>query len=125
MNRLRAAYDSMQETWPASYPPDPLVDAMQSGDRMGYHPEKATDEMIHFRATLPAAQEAVETVAKDFAQHMNDVARTMNPANKPSDVDVQKQRRMDALAKAQKLIAEAAEQSGKLATKTAPAQASK
>ena len=125
MNRLRAAYDSMQQTWPASYPPDPLVDAMQSGDRLGYHPEKAIDEMLHLRAALPAAQEAVDAVAKDFAQHLNDVARAMNPNNKPADIDVQKQRRIDAVAKAQKLIADAAEQCGKPAATVTPAQAAK
>ena len=92
---------------------------------MGYHPEKAIDEISHFRATLPEAQEAVDAVAKDFGQHLNEVARTMNPANKPSDVDAQKQRRIDAVGKAQKLIADAAEQSGKQPVKSAPAQAGK
>jgi alpha-glucosidase (family GH31 glycosyl hydrolase) len=125
MNRLRAAYDAMQQTWPASHPPDPLVDAMQSGDRLGYHPEKAAEEMAHFRATLPTAQEAVDAVAKDLAQRMNDIARTLSATNKPSDVEAQKQQRLDALTKAQKLIAEAADQSGKAPVKVTPTQAAK
>jgi alpha-glucosidase len=125
MNRLRGAYDSMHETWPASYPPDPLVDAMQSGDRLSYHPEKAAEELQHLRDTLPTAQEAVDTVAKNLAQRMNDVARSLSAANKPSDIDAQKQRRMDALAKAQKLITEAADQAGKQPAKATPAQAGK
>ncbi len=125
MNRLRAAYDAMQQTWPAAHPPDPLVDAMQSGDRLGYHPEKVAEEMAHFRDTLPTAQGAVDTVAKDLAQRMNDIARNMNATNKPSDMEAQKQHRLDALTKAQKLIAEASDQSGKEPAKVTPAQAAK
>jgi alpha-glucosidase len=120
MNRLRGAYDAMHETGPVSYPPDPLVDAMQSGDRLGYQPDKAVQELAHFRDALPQAQAALDTVAKDFAQRLNNMARDMSLTNRVSDVDAQKQRRTDALARAQKLTAEAADQAGKAPIKTTP-----
>jgi alpha-glucosidase len=113
MNRLRGAYDAMQKTGPISRPPDELVDAMQSGDRLGYHPELAVEEMAHFRDVLPKAQAAIETASKDFAQRMNDMARNMNGANRPPDMEEQKQRRLDAIVRAQKLTAEAAGEAGK------------
>ena len=109
MNRLRGAYDAMHETWPVSHPPDPLVDAMQSGDRLGYHPEKAVEELAHFREVLPQAQEAIDSAAKDFAERLNDMARGTNPANRPSNMDAEKQRGTDAMARAQKLAAAARE----------------
>jgi alpha-glucosidase len=119
MNRLRGAYDAMHQTWPVSHPPDPLVDAMQAGDRLGYHPEKAGEEFAHFREVLPQAQGAVDEVAKDFAQRMNDYARSVSATNKPADMDAQKQHRLDALSRAQKLITDATEISGKQREKEA------
>ena len=47
MSRLRGAYDALNTMSRMTSPPDPLVDAMQSGDRLGYHPEKATEELAH------------------------------------------------------------------------------
>jgi alpha-glucosidase len=125
MNRLRGAYEAMHETHPVSYSPDPLVDAMQSGDRLGYQPEKAVQELAHFREALPEAQAALDTVAKDFAQRLNNMARDMSLTNRASEVDAQKQRRTDALARAQKLTAEAADQAGKEPAKVTPALAGK
>jgi len=112
MNRLRGAYDSMHQTSPVSFPPDPLIDAMQSGDRLGYHPEKATEELAHFREALPQAQGAVDAAARDFAQRMNDQARSLSVANRPADMDAQKQHRLDAMTRAQKLAAEARQEAG-------------
>lgn len=61
MTRLRACYDTVNQTSPISWSPDPLVDAMQSGDRLGYHPERAGDELKRFHAILPEAASAVKT----------------------------------------------------------------
>jgi alpha-glucosidase len=126
MNRLRGSYDAMHQTWPVSYPPDPLVDAMQSGDRLGYHPEQATEELAHFRETLPQAQGAIADVAKDFAQRMDDFARRMSTSNwRPADMDAQKQHRLDSLARAEKLAAAAAEDAAKEPAKEAAGAAGK
>ena len=64
-----------------SDPPDELVDAMQAGDRLGYHPERAVKEMAHFHKALPIAQAAVNEIAKDFTQRTNDYADRMSKEN--------------------------------------------
>jgi alpha-glucosidase (family GH31 glycosyl hydrolase) len=109
MNRLRGAYDAMHETWPVSHPPDELVDAMQSGDRLGYHPEMATEELKHFHDTLPQAQGAIEAEAKDFAARLNEESQRISAAHRPSDMEAQKARRLEAMSRAQKLAAAAVE----------------
>ena len=94
MTRLRGAYDAMHQTWPMSSPPDVLMDAMQSGDRLGYHPEKATEELSHFRDVLSQARAAIQAIGQGIAQ-------------RPPDASPERQRRLDAMARAQKLVAEA------------------
>jgi alpha-glucosidase (family GH31 glycosyl hydrolase) len=54
MTRLREAYDILNATWPEGWTPDPLVDAMQTGDRIGYHPETAFDELNSLPGKLAA-----------------------------------------------------------------------
>ena len=108
MTRLRDAYDSLNQTWPVSSPPDIVVDAMQSGDRLGYHPERAQEEIAHFHAVLPQAQAAVNSIGQDFGQRMEDYAKRMSTSNwRPADMDAQKQSRLDAMARAEKLASEA------------------
>ena len=108
MTRLRGAYDALNQTWPVSAPPDILIDAMQTGDRLGYHPETAAEEIAHFHEVLPKAQTALDEIAKDFAQRMDDYAKRMSATNwRPEDMDAQKQHRIDSLAKAQKQLADA------------------
>jgi alpha-glucosidase len=108
MTRLRGAYDALQKTSPVASPPDALIDAMQTGDRLGYHPEKATEEIEHFRAVLPEAEDAVNAIQRDFAQRMDAFAKRLNQdALRNLDLENQKKIRVDALARAQKLIEEA------------------
>jgi len=45
MTRLRETYDILNAGWPVSWSPDPLIDAMQTGDRIGYNPEIAWTEV--------------------------------------------------------------------------------
>jgi alpha-glucosidase (family GH31 glycosyl hydrolase) len=108
MTRLRGAYDALQKTWSAAAPPDPLIDAMQTGDRLGYHPEKATDEIEHFRAVLPDAVDAVDAIQRGFAQRLDDyIKRQSQDSLRNADLDAQKKIRMDAMARAAKLVEEA------------------
>jgi hypothetical protein len=108
MTRLRAAYDAMNQLNPVSTPPDALIDAMQSGDRLGYHAEKATEELTHYRTVLPQAQAALDTIAKDFVQRVEATAKqVVNGIQPPADIEALKQHRIDLLAKAQKQAAEA------------------
>jgi alpha-glucosidase len=108
MTRLRGAYDAMNQTWPVSTPPDTLIDAMQSGDRLGYHPESAPQELAHFHDVLPRAQAAMAALVPGFGQRMEEVARSMaKSALHPANMDAEKKQRLDAMARAQELVTEA------------------
>jgi len=63
VTRLRGTYDALNQTWPLGWSPDELVDAMQSGDRLTYRPERASDELKHFHDILPKAQAEVDKAA--------------------------------------------------------------
>jgi alpha-glucosidase len=91
MARLRATYDALNQVYG---PPEILVDAMQTGDRLGYYPETAVAELAHFRQVLPQALEAVTKVGASFVANADTKAKT--------------QRRLDAMARAEKLAAEMA-----------------
>jgi Glycosyl hydrolases family 31/Domain of unknown function (DUF5110) len=107
MTRLRGAYDAMNQTMPVSVPPDPLIDAMQTGDRLSYHPEKATEEIAHLHEVLPKAQAAVTTIGQDFAQLSDAYVAAHNRGNwRVDEFESQKQSRFDAVARAQKLLAD-------------------
>ncbi|MGC0775860.1 MAG: TIM-barrel domain-containing protein [Candidatus Acidiferrum sp.] len=45
ITRLRETYDILNATWPASWSPDSLIDAMQTGNRLSYHPGTAFTEV--------------------------------------------------------------------------------
>src|SRR5205085_11252181 len=68
MTRLRESYDTLNQTWPLGWSPDQLIDAMQSGDRLTYHPESASKEIAHYREVLPQAQGQVQALTKGFSQ---------------------------------------------------------
>jgi alpha-glucosidase len=105
MTRLRGAYDALQQTWPVAVPPDPLIDAMQTGDRLGYHPERAVEEIAHFHEQLPTAQAAVATVGSAFSGRLDDYAKRMaSDPLRPADMDAAKQSRSAAMARATLLL---------------------
>jgi alpha-glucosidase len=108
MTRLRTTYDALNGMWPVAAPPDILIDAMQTGDRLGYHPERAQDEVAHLRKILPQAQAAVDQLSKTAKDRMEEIAKRLSQdRSHPPDLDVQRQRRLDALERAQKQVAEA------------------
>ena len=53
IQRLREAYDALQNNTPVDNPPDELIDAMQAGDRLSYHPEQAEAILTHWDEVLP------------------------------------------------------------------------
>jgi alpha-glucosidase len=109
ITRLRAAYDAVNQTWPVSAPPDPLTEAMQTGDRLSYHPERAVEEIAHFHELMPKAHASVTALSNGFQQRMDDYAKRMtNPDTRPADMATQKQNRLDALSRAQRMADEAA-----------------
>jgi alpha-glucosidase len=106
MTRLRAAYDALQQTWPVSSPPDPLIDVMQTGDRLGYHPERAQQEIAHFHQTLPQAQSAVTALGQDALRRLDVYSRRFSRGNlAPANMEQEKQRRIDSLNRAQAMMA--------------------
>jgi alpha-glucosidase len=110
MARLRGAYDAMHKTEPVSDPPEALVDAMQSGDRLGYHPEKAVEEIAHFHQMLPKAQADLAAIGADFASHVDEFIKRYAPEKwlpGKQNLNALEQSRIDAMARAQKLVTEA------------------
>jgi alpha-glucosidase (family GH31 glycosyl hydrolase) len=107
MNRLRGAYDALQQTWPVGAPPDPLIDAMQTGDRLGYHPERAVTEIDHLHDILPRAQVAVNALDATFAARLNDAAVRIGGAASHVNIEAEKQRRLDSLHRAEALLSDA------------------
>jgi alpha-glucosidase len=66
MTRLREGYDSLNGNWPIAWSPDELIDAMQSGDRLTYRPQSASDELTHYRHVLEKAVSLVQAMTKGF-----------------------------------------------------------
>jgi hypothetical protein len=107
MTRLRAAYDALQQTSPVSASPDLLVDAMQSGIRLGYHPERAVEEIEHSHQVLPKAQAAVTALDESFSKGLANMIERNSAAMSPAEMEAQKQHKLDLLHRAQKLVVEA------------------
>jgi alpha-glucosidase len=106
MTRLRGAYDALQQTGPVAGPSIALVDAMQTGDRLSYFPERIASELVHFREALTQANADVVALDKDFEQRLNNRAlRVGGSALAPADVESEKQKRRDALHRAEALLA--------------------
>ncbi len=62
MHRLRQAYDQLSNDYPATLAvPDALTVAMQTGNRIGYHPETARAEVAALPARYADAIAATET----------------------------------------------------------------
>jgi hypothetical protein len=71
ITRLRAAYDALNSLWPFTWSSQPLIDALQTGDRLQYHPETARTEMARFPGV--------------YAQAVADLQALIDKANIPSD----------------------------------------
>jgi len=68
MTRLREAYDTLNQTWPIGWSPDDLIDAMQSGDRLSYHPELAPVEIPKLHAMMPAVMASIDNLGKNVSE---------------------------------------------------------
>lgn len=60
MERLREAYDTLNQTFPLGWSPDSLIDAMQTGDRLSYSPKSIDREVEQLQTIMPKAVEDVE-----------------------------------------------------------------
>ena len=68
MTRLREAYDTLNQTWPIGWSPDDLIDAMQTGDRLSYHPELAAEQVPRVRAMLPRVVASIDDLGKNVSE---------------------------------------------------------
>jgi alpha-glucosidase len=110
MTRLRGAYDDLQLTSPVVGPPEILVDAWQTGSRLGYHPEDAVEEIARFRENLPKVQASITETASSLDQRMAAFAQQLSRDKwriAGIDLKAEKQRRVDAMVKAQKTVMDA------------------
>jgi alpha-glucosidase len=110
MTRLRATYDAVNQTFPVISPPEALTAAMQTGDRLSYHPETAADEIAHLHQALTLAQAAVAQIGVNFNTRVEEFAKQMaEEAWRPkgTNIEAEKQSRLAAMARAQKLVIEA------------------
>ncbi len=62
LGRLRETYDLLNANWPVAWSPDGLVGAMQTGDRIGYFPQTALDEVGGLQKKLAALPELIEAL---------------------------------------------------------------
>ena len=109
MTRLRGAYDAMNLTWPVSAAPDVLTDAMQTGDRIGYHPERAADEVAHLHEVLPKVQATLAAFGAVLNKQMDAYVKRMSEQDwlATKSMDAEKQMRLDAMTRALKQVNEA------------------
>ncbi len=64
MTRLNDARNTLQHAWPFSVVPDDVVDAAQTGDKLGYYPDAAAKILAHYRDVLPRAKADVDGMIK-------------------------------------------------------------
>jgi alpha-glucosidase (family GH31 glycosyl hydrolase) len=60
--RLRETYDLLNANWPIAWSPDGLVNVMQTGDRIGYFPKTALDELSRLQKNLAALPELIDAM---------------------------------------------------------------
>jgi alpha-glucosidase (family GH31 glycosyl hydrolase) len=77
--RLRETYDILNAAWPAAGSPDPLIDAMQTGDRIGYHPDTAFAEVSGLSAKLTGLAKIIDAM---HATETSPAFATMNQDKK-------------------------------------------
>ena len=98
MTRLREAYDTLNQTWPIGWSPDDLVDAMQTGDRLSYHPELAAEQIAHLHALLPRLAASVDQLEKNMSeqerQQLAQRLKTEYKSEKPQNVAADYQQKL-------------------------------
>ncbi len=81
IERLREAYDALQNNTPVDTPPDELTDAMQAGDRLSFHPEHAAEILTHWNEVLPKVASAVAQAESIDNQHREASVKILMQAN--------------------------------------------
>jgi len=79
MTRLNQIYQTMRDLSPAGDATDEVIDAYETGDRIGYHPERAAAEIAHFHEILPKAQASVAQMDATFDSTVEEKLRLYSP----------------------------------------------
>ena len=85
MTRLRETYNILNANWPAAWSPDPLVSAMQTGDRIGYYPDTAFAEMSTLQPKLAGLAGVIEAMHATENSPAFAVKNVDSNANYPSN----------------------------------------
>jgi alpha-glucosidase len=86
MHRLREAYDTLSADYPATPGvPDDLTISMQTGNRIGYHPQTARAEIEAFLGQYAAVVSATETALNDIKRLTS--SASASPAATTRDAD--------------------------------------
>ncbi len=107
MTRLRGVEDALQQTGPVAGPSIALRDALQTGDLISYYPERIDGALKHFHEQVTKANADVAQLDKEFEQRLSDTSRRIGGSTwAPADIESEKQKRRDALHKAEALLGE-------------------
>jgi alpha-glucosidase len=86
MRRLREAYDTLSADYPMiSAVPEDVTIAMQTGDRIGYHPETARVEIEALIGRCAAALSVTEAAQKDIRVSTSNAPASVTTAKGDSD----------------------------------------
>ena len=106
MTRLRATYDAVNQAYPVVNPPDRLTLAMQTGDRLSYHPEKTAEELGQLHGLLLQSQATIAEIGTGFGARLDEFAKQLAEEEwrlKGTSIEAEKQSRIKAMARAEKL----------------------
>jgi alpha-glucosidase len=107
MTRLRAAHEAVMQTWPIAKSPDALTVAMQTGDRLSYHPETAPAELDGFAVSLVRAQAALKAMEPGFTTQLDEYIKQSGGTSWRAvaiENSAERQQRLDALARASHMV---------------------
>ncbi|MGA2907942.1 MAG: TIM-barrel domain-containing protein [Terracidiphilus sp.] len=109
MTRLREVEDALQQTGPVAGPSIALRDALQTGDLISYYPERIEGALKHFHEQVAKANADVAQLDKEFEQRLSDTSRRIGGSTwAPADIESEKQKRRDALHRAEALLGKVA-----------------
>jgi alpha-glucosidase (family GH31 glycosyl hydrolase) len=84
ITRLRGAYDTVNAMHPVAWSPNTLIEAMQTGDRLSYHPESIRAEISKFSERYISAIENVEQLSASILSSEKQVASNQKNGSESS-----------------------------------------
>jgi alpha-glucosidase len=106
MTRLREAYDTLNQAWPYGWSPDDLVDAMQTGDRLTYHPDLAGEQIPRLQSLLPKVVASVNELGTSNAEQRQALADRLTKEYKSDQPQKNLDKYQDILARAKGALAD-------------------